>query len=178
MLRLDPELHKRAKKSAANTGISLNEFCVKAIEASVTGLGQESALIGRLKTMFGSSLLGVLLFGSVSRGTQRENSDIDLLLVLDEDVPLVRSLYTRWDKEELDPRLSPHFVHRPLTVDDAGSIWLETAIDGIVLFEADRSLSVLLRDLRHAVLSGDLQRKIAYGHAYWVRKKPEESHVQ
>ena len=79
---------------------------------------------------------------------------------------LDRRLYTRWDQEELDPRSSPHFVHQPQNIDDAGSIWFEAAIDGDILFQSDRSLSDTIRTIRHSALSGRLLGKTAYGHPY------------
>ena len=179
VLRLPPSLHRKAKLSAREAGVSLNELCVRSIEAYISGeVGNDSPVIADLKEIYSSSLRGVVLFGSVSRGEQREESDIDLLLVMSDKVELNRRLYTRWDQEEHSPRLSPHFVHQPATVHDAGSIWLEAAIDGVILFEADGSLARLLRAIRHSVLLGRFQRKTAYGHPYWVRKNEVEENVQ
>lgn len=176
VLRLEPDLHSRAKRSAARSGISLNEFCTRAIEAYVSGTF--AAPVETLKGLLGSSLRGVLLFGSVARGEQREGSDVDLLIIVSTDTKLTRQLYTTWDQHILDSQLSPHFVHQPSETDSAGSIWLEAAIDGIVMYEVDRTLSIFLRDLRAAMLAGGCERKMAYGHPYWVRREVPESHVQ
>jgi predicted nucleotidyltransferase len=182
VLRISPALHNQAKRSAREAGLSLNELCTRAITGFVSGTipalraesTHEDPLIERVKKMFGSSLKGILLFGSFSRGEQRENSDVDLLVVLDNVIKLTRKLYTRWDEQEFDDRLSPHFVHEPPAIEGAGSIWLEASIDGIMLYEVDRRLSFFLRDLRHSIISGKYERKMAHGHPYWKQRSKEE----
>ncbi len=51
---------------------------------------------------FGAQLQGIVLFGSVARGTERPDSDVDLLVVLDCELP---RLSRRWDL--LEPALGP-----------------------------------------------------------------------
>ena len=46
-----------------------------------------SELIGHLQKEYGREFVSLVLFGSVSRGEAREDSDIDLILVLDNPPP-------------------------------------------------------------------------------------------
>jgi predicted nucleotidyltransferase len=131
-----------------------------------------------LKEMLGESLLAVILFGSTARGEERDSSDIDLLIVVSPATPLTRGLYALWDEHMPEERYSPHFVHLPGRDIDAGSIWYEAAVDGIVLYEAGRRVSRFLIGIRRKIAAGALERKTAYGHPYWVKREEEESGVQ
>jgi hypothetical protein len=53
--------------------------------------------------------------------------------------------------------VSPHFVHAPKSVSAAGSIWYETALDGIVFFERDRVEVPRIHDVS-AVIEENLDR--------------------
>ena len=137
--------------------------------------------MAEIQHLVGAPLLGVLLFGSTARGETRDSSDVDLMIVVDAQLPLTRSLYAGWD-QSLDKtgssRLSPHFVHLPGSAEEAGSLWLEAAVDGIVLFDREGAIARLLRAIRRSMAEGKVQRKSAYGHPYWVRRGKEAAHVQ
>ena len=131
-----------------------------------------------IRDTMGESLLGVLLFGSVAREDYHVGSDIDLLIVVSSDLPLTRRLYARWDEQLVEDMHSPHFVHLPATVEEAGSIWFEAAVDGIVLYDSDGRVSRFLSRIRRAIADGRLMRRFAYGHPYWIRGDREASSVQ
>jgi predicted nucleotidyltransferase len=137
--------------------------------------------LSQVISLLGESLSGVLLFGSVARGEQRESSDIDVMIVVGEDLPLTRSLYERWDRglEGIaSDRFSPHFVHLPGTLEEAGSIWFEAAVDAVVLFDKEGRISRFLIKLRRSMADGELQRRMVYGHPYWIKRGPEVERVQ
>ncbi len=115
--------------------------------------------------------MGVLLFGSRARGEERDDSDTDLLVVLDRTRPLVRALYEQWDEAAPLAAYSPHFVHLPESVAQAGSLWLEAAVDGVILEDPQGNVSRFLGSLRRAIASGQMVRRTAHGHPYWVRNK-------
>lgn len=171
---------------AADRGISLNELCLRAVESYTAvphaweneNKEEERVWLKTLQKLLGDSLVGVILFGSTPRGEARSNSDIDLLIVVDSALPLNRRLYGLWDEHFPEGPCSPHFVHLPASTSEAGSIWFEAAIDGIVLTEKDRLLSRILGRFRRAIAPGRLVRKTAYGHSYWIKKQEDSSNVQ
>lgn len=177
VLRIPQSLHKSAKERALRDGISLNEVCNKSIKGYLGRTfdisrqhgDEESEWIDKTKALFKNTLFGVVLFGSAARGEAGELSDIDLLIVLDKKVTLSRKLYTLWDRNTRYGLVSPHFTHIPATVQAAGSLWLEVAIDGILLYETDRRISKFLAQLRRAIADGKMKRRFAHGHAYWIK---------
>jgi predicted nucleotidyltransferase len=185
-VRLPPQLHAALKRRAHEEGLSLNGLCLAALQSDV-GMDAKGPPSGTpvpldgIKSLLGSSLSGVLLFGSTARGEAREGSDIDLLIVIGTEVPLTRSLYQSWDRDigaPCAPRVSPHFVHLPDGAERAGSLWYEAAVDAVVLFEKDGHISRFLRTVRRSMADGTLQRKSAYGHSYWIRRGREVARVQ
>jgi predicted nucleotidyltransferase len=178
VLRLPPESHAALKKLASQRGISLNELCLRALKAYLkrgrliagTDGKEEGHLLQALTDMLGESLLGVLLFGSVAREEYHDGSDIDLLVVVTSELPLTRRLYARWDERFAGNLHSPHFVHLPASIEEAGSIWFEAAVDGIVLHDSDGRVSRFLSQIRRAIAAGRLVRRFAYGYPYWIRE--------
>ena len=130
------------------------------------------------KEIAGDALLSVLLFGSFARGEVGDGSDIDLLLVIESAVELKRRLYSSWDEISMDDIVNPHFVHLPLSPDKSGSLWFEAALDGIVLYEKGYVVSRFLTEVRHAIADGQVERKTAYGHAYWIKHFQENQLAQ
>jgi predicted nucleotidyltransferase len=119
-----------------------------------------------------SELEGLVLFGSASRGDLWETSDIDLLLVVRDGIEITRDLYRKWEAASVwNERVSPQFVALPETEETAGGVWLEAAIDGIVLWDRDLRVSRLLGQLRRAMAEGRLIRRYAHGQPYWVRTR-------
>jgi len=122
-------------------------------------------------------LVGVVLFGSAARGDATEGSDIDLLLVMKPGMKIVRGLYHQWEDfcsgyrgAEDSARISPHFVSLPKSVQDAGGLWYETAIDGIVVWERDRCVSRFLASVRRAMRQGKIRRRALHGSHYWLKE--------
>ena len=104
------------------------------------------------------------MFGSRARGDAGPLSDVDLLVVVDAALPIARSLYRVWDQslagapalQELGASVNPHFVHLPRSCagnsgDGGGSLWLEVALHGIVLWQRTWELSRVGLEMRASV---------------------------
>ena len=52
--------------------------------------------------------------------------------------------------------------------EEAGGIWYEAAIDGIVLWDRSLAVSRFLASVRRYLLEGGRTRRTAYGVPYWV----------
>jgi len=185
-VRIPPDLHEQVRRHAYEHGISLNACCKQALEEYLAPempaghgvAGPEQGWVRTATTLIGEDLAGVVLFGSFARGEAMTHSDIDLLIVTEPSVPLNRALYARWDSVSSDAAISPHFVHLPGKVFEAGSLWYEMAIDGIVLFEKDGMITGFLQTVRRAIADRLIERRDAYGHGYWIKHEPEVIHVQ
>jgi hypothetical protein len=173
---------------AADRGLSLNSLCVGLLSEASSGeraparegsllpsaAGTElDALARRCVETYGDDLLGIVLFGSAARGELRDDSDVDLLLVLAQGVPLRRRLYRQWDELAAGGcrghEVNAHFVRVPATTDQAGSLWLEVAVEGVVIFDRRGDVHRFLVALRLAMASGAFVRSMAHGQPYWRR---------
>jgi len=188
VLRLPPELHTRLRARAAAQDSSLNRLCTELLDrgsrGAPPGILPDLAMGGRvfpvqvlgsIHRAFADTLEGVVLFGSVARGEEWLASDVDLLIVLTGQARISRELYRTWEaavgrqRQGMSRELSPQFVKMPASPREAGGIWLEAAVDGIVLADARFHVSALLRRLRQDILAGRAIRKIVHGQPYWVR---------
>lgn len=185
VIRLDPSLHARLRTICQTTQVSLNHLCVEQIKtlvasdansiASVQRFGISVAELQKLLGRNGFKISSCLVFGSAVRGESTTRSDIDLLFVLSPGEHLSRDLYTQWDKKiapffvkRVVREVSPQFVNLPTEVDGAGSLWLEAAIEGVILWDNENSLSNFLIVLRSWIASGQARRKLSHGHPYWI----------
>jgi len=173
VLRLPPALHASLRARARSAGLSLNEYCVRCLSAAGSGLGHEAsagAVIEAAARAAGEGLLAVVVYGSWARGEARTTSDVDVLIVVDQQTALTRQLYREWD--EMPPRwqdrpVDPHFVHPPPDRVEGGA-WAEAAIDGIVLFERGDVVSTGLARIRRTIAEGGLTRRHSHGQPYWT----------
>jgi len=120
--------------------------------------------------MFADSLLGIVLFGSAARGESREDSDIDLLVVLGRERSLSRSLYSLWDERFGAIKESPHFVHIPVNPGCRLDL-ARSRSRRYRLFDRNGVVLRFLGSIRRLIASGDRKRRWAYGHPYWVKEK-------
>lgn len=188
VIRIPKDLHERLRREAMHTGRSLNRVCIEKLQAerpSCAAPGTAAARAGpispesldEISLRWSDDLVGLVLFGSVARGEATENSDIDLLLVMRPEARITRSLYSRWEAfcresggmHDLD-RISPHFVNLPRSVSEAGGLWYEAALEGIVLRERDCRVSRFLRSAREAVAHGRIRRRWLHGSPYWIKE--------
>ena len=174
VLRLDPDLHESLREAARATGTSLNGYCARKLASPNDGLDEgAAAVIRRAASIAGDFLLGVVAFGSWSRGEDTASSDMDVLFTLGEGIGIRRELYRRWDQGGpviwRDLPVAPHFAHLPSPSDPISGLWAEVSQDGLVLYERDWAISRYLVAVRRRILSGELERRIAGGRAYWVQ---------
>lgn len=174
VLRIPSGLHAALRTAARNAGLSLNDYCARILAAprgDLATVEPAAAVVTHAAELVGERLVGVIAYGSWVRGEATAQSDLDLLIVVEPDVPLVRELYRRWDERRLTWNgrlLDPHFVH-PLA-DDAlpSGAWAEAAMDGVVLFERGLRLSMALGRVRRDVVEGRLVRRRIHGQPYWA----------
>lgn len=180
LVRLPAPLHGALKAEANKRGITLNKLCLQALrrglaEADPEPVSAWPALRRILESSIGPRLCGAVLFGSRARGDAARCSDTDLLLCLAPGERLTRGLYAEWDAlaarqpDAFPPGLSPHFSRLPASPESAGSLWLEVAVDGIVLWDPHQTVSRFLAGVRRYLLGGKAVRKESYGVPYWVR---------
>ncbi len=129
---------------------------------------------------FGLHVEAVALFGSCARGDAGAWSDVDLLIVVDKKVPVTRSLYRIWDETVADDAairalgssVNPHFAHLPGnragTAAGGGSLWLEVALHGTILWQRTWALARWLGSARERMAEGAIRRRYAHGQPYWT----------
>ncbi len=183
LVRLPSRLRDDLKALAASRETTLNAVCRESLEnalapppASSPAVSPAIAALGPiLSSALEPDLDAVILFGSQARGQVRPGSDTDLLLCLARGTKLTRELYHRWDAiarshpREISDRISPHFALLPSSPEQAGALWFEVAIDGIVLWDRRLAVSRFLVHLRRHLLSDRAVRKSSYGIPYWVK---------
>lgn len=177
ILRTSESWHRKLSAAAAKNHLSFNRFCQllmeKGFEAYHQNEGQKRLqfILEKIKKTFDNRVLGVVLFGSVAKGEENDESDIDLLIVLNQQVKLERSLYRLWDDDVDDqktPELSPHFVHAPREGVRPGSLWLEVAMKNQILWQKGKSIDRVLDEVTDWIARDDVQLKSYQGQPSWV----------
>lgn len=184
VLRLDSALHETLARRALERGLSLNQMTADLIRSGLEEKRPEKKylrvvrpLLGKLKREFEADFLGLMIFGSQVRGEATSTSDLDVLIVLEERVPLKRNLYRWWEEsfgKSSAPEISPHFVHIPKTAGNASGIWFEVAMEGEIVYQRNRGLRRFLDRVTAEIQSGALQREWSHGHPYWIRRDNEK----
>jgi hypothetical protein len=127
----------------------------------------EPLIISKATCEFGAAFVGLLLFGSRARGDAYETSDTDILLVLDPSVRIERELYRVWDAM-LPDGVSLTISHLPATACEAGSLWLECALDAKILHDPMGILRRRLDEIKELIVSGVFVRRTTHGQGYWI----------
>lgn len=173
LLRLPPPVHAMLEAAAHDAGLSLNEYCVRRLAVGGSGAVVDDAaaeVVTRAAAVAGDALVAVVLHGSQARDEATPASDVDALVVVESRLALRRSLYRAWDAQPApgdDRRVDAHFVHPPGN-DALSGLWAEAAIEGIVLFERGRRVSIHLARVRRAMADGRLVRRVVHGQPYWT----------
>lgn len=175
VLRVGAALHAALRRAAQRQGLSLNEYCVRRLAApAIPAEPEAAAVVARTEAAFGEALVGLVLYGSWVRGQATKDSDVDLLVVLDQQQTLTRDLYRaceEWDLAWQGLPLQLHLVRLPAAGTVASSLWAEVALDGIVLWARDFRLSRWLAAVRRDIADGRLVRRTAHGQSYWTIKE-------
>lgn len=158
IVRVPRSLHLKLKERSKQLRISLNHLCQMILEKG--DLSELDLAVESIKIAFKESLEGVVFFGSRARGQDHDNSDIDLLIVLNERV-------TRGDYKLIDlpEKYSPSLVTFP---SKPSGLWFEVALDGVVLFDKSGKLNNFLRGVRSYILEGKVKRQTTHGQGYWI----------
>jgi hypothetical protein len=191
VIRMPAMLHRRLREEAARSRQSLNQLCVMKLQTHVGVLGApgnsqiqqgivSGGLMAEIVGRWEPELIGLVLFGSTARGEATESSDVDLLLVMMPEVPITRACYRVWDEFcrehsgawDLE-RISAHFVQLPNLVRDAGGLWYEASLDGIVLWDRGRQVTRFLGSVREAMGQGKIRRRMLHGSPYWIKNFEE-----
>jgi predicted nucleotidyltransferase len=142
---------------------------------------------------FSDRLMGILVFGSIARGTWDRNSDIDLLVVVDgwdkpvwertrELVKLRRELRETVEFQRLAAQGWPTAIqHYPLSRVEAlepHRIYIDACFDGIILYEREGFLSKVLGEFRKKLSDLGARRvTTADGKTYWQLKEVKAGEV-
>jgi predicted nucleotidyltransferase len=165
-----------AKERVAERGVPINDHCARKLKSPGEPFALPAAALAfqRACDMFGSELIGVVLYGSLARGEETDSSDIDLLIVVGREVKLSRQVYRIWDESPIEwngRMVEPRFVHFPPPEETVAGWWGDVAIDGIVLFEAAFKLSMRLARIRRDIADGRIRRYESHGQSYWVNRE-------
>jgi predicted nucleotidyltransferase len=108
-----------------------------------------------------TGILGVLLFGSVSRGTYNQHSDIDLLFVVDGDqlgffykIENIIRAAEPYRKILTDRGFSMHATQLVVMKEDLNyfrPLYINLFEDGVIIYERNSTLSDFLADIRKSV---------------------------
>ena len=197
LVRLPRGLHRRLRDGARRARVSLNHYCSALLSAepaqsaprtdgcfSLAARPEDCSLdlqllVEGLCREFGEALEGVVLFGSWARGRAGAASDIDLLAAFAEGTEIDRDYYGRWRPPRMGGHeISPLFVQLPNQADEMRGLWLEAALDGIVIFDRRLNVSRYLAHVRGRVARGHVRRMTAQGHPYWVHERIEEQETR
>lgn len=170
LLRLPKALHDAVKMRAAAAQVSINKLLERYIARGIADQVDNDAatlVIDEARRDFGDSFKGLLLFGSRARGDSHDTSDTDLLLVLADDIRIERSLYRHWD-QILPEHISLQITHLPSSAEDAGSLWLECALDARILSDPSGEIASFLSKAKGYITSGHVVRRVVHGQGFWV----------
>lgn len=152
---------------------SLNKIILKKILSDREADKSIFSSVDPVVSYWKDHLLGIVIFGSAVRNERTKSSDIDLLIVLDQNKAIDRTLYSSWDldlESRMGKEYSPQFSHCP-DMESISSLWLEVAMEGEILYDPSEQIRKILRLIREKVAEGIYQRKMIHGHPYWVRKE-------
>jgi len=143
----------------------------------------EDFLLSRIKAFYGESLISVVVYGSVARGSQNFDSDLDLLIIADklpkgrmkrirefeavEDrvEPFLKSL----QKEGINSRISA-LIKTPEEAKRGSPLFLDMVEDARILFDRDGFFSAVLEKLRKRLEELGAKRVWKGNAWYWILK--------
>jgi len=149
-----------------------------------------AALPKAARDAYGERLKALVLFGSVARGTQRPDSDIDLLLVAN---PLPdRRMARIIEFEALEEAMRPHseaasakgvhaefspLIRTPAELEAGSFAFLDIPVEGRFLFDPEGIARDYFSRLARRLHAQGAERRFIDGSPYWILKpsaKPGE----
>lgn len=138
-----------------------------------------SKLVGHLRKEYGREFVSLVLYGSVARGEAREDSDVDLILVLDNPPPQyykrTERLMNVLDKVECDieesrPHLNPIVFSKAEAMENR-YLFLDMIEDSKILYDQDDFFRERLNTLKTRLQElGSKKVYLEAGSWYWVLK--------
>lgn len=143
------------------------------------------AVLAELRRGYGHRLVAMAVFGSVGRGTPRDDSDVDLLIVardlpegrmrrVEQFLPMEARLERALGSVQEDGTpvmLSPVFK-TPAEVERGSPLFLDMVEDARVLYDPERFLAAYLDRLRSRLRELGA-RRIRLGNAWYWELKPD-----
>ena len=135
--------------------------------SSMTGLNESvgreiTPVVWALQQEFGKELVAVVLFGSRARGDAKEESDWDLLVIA-KDLPKRQMERYSKTKDILPKKWRGRISILAKTPDEfeavLPSLYLEIALDGLILYDSQEYATIQLQKLRRLILAKDLRRE-------------------
>jgi len=137
-----------------------------------------------IKKEFKDDLTSVVLYGSVARGDNRNDSDVDLLIIIknlpkDSMLKRIRLFETKVeDKLNLDEywkngyyiSLSP-ILKTPEEAEKISPLYLDMAYDAIILYDKNQFFTKILQKLKERLKELGAERVRMGKKWYWVLKK-------
>ncbi len=137
---------------------------------------------------FNNRLISIVLFGSISRGDWNKNSDIDLLIIVNnwDEIPIwkrLRELYEVRSKlrETIEYKFAvkagyiPIIQHYPLSRREALNfhrLYLDIVLDGIIIYDKDKFFSKIINSLKNKLVKYNARRIYKpNGKYYWIIKE-------
>ena len=141
-------------------------------------------MVSIMKEEFKDSLISVVLYGSVARGDNRKDSDVDLIVVIkglpkDSMLKRIRLFETRVEdklnleeywKEGYYITLSP-VLKTPEEAVRFSPLYLDLVYDGIILYDKDNFFLNILEKLKEKLKELGAERVRQGKMWYWVLKK-------
>lgn len=166
VVRTSIELHLQLRDLARKNDISLNQLCLNKLSSS----GEKFQFNFLDKLPF--AVTGVLLYGSVARGEQTQQSDIDWLLIIPDEHPIDRQIFSELDRLTLpDRRISLNASHLVKDTRQTSNFWLELSLDAEVLYDPSGEVRKSLLEIRKEIANGTYRRFLTHGQPYWVNEK-------
>ncbi|BDB98483.1 nucleotidyltransferase domain-containing protein [Saccharolobus caldissimus] len=137
-----------------------------------------------MKEEFKDDLISVILYGSVARGDNRNDSDVDLLIIIknlpkDSMLKRIRLFETKVeDKLNLDEywkngyyiSLSP-ILKTPEEAEKISPLYLDMVYDAIILYDKNQFFTKILQKLKERLKELGAERVRIGKKWYWVLKK-------
>lgn len=129
-----------------------------------------------LRAYFGEKLVAIVLFGSYARGEARGTSDVDLYVIA-ENLPhrrLKRIAYVhRPVAARFEYRVSIIAESKREFVSGFPPLYLDLALDGVILFDRDNFMTDKLKQIREITRRAGLKRVRLNGQFAWHwRRQP------